>query len=192
MVERAHRLLRDHLAQETDGMPVLHGASVIVNGRRCLILAEKGAGKTTLVLEALKRGLHVEADEHIAIFPDYVLARPRTLRIKAGSLEFAGSLRDQISSSPMIKDWNGSEIYSFAPRNDTVEWRIQSGPADALVVLTPNHKGLTSVGRMNWQQAFSGLLQTLIPSRERSSIGLGATPAPCEGNAELAHADRRP
>lgn len=170
MVERAHRLLRDQLALETEGAAILHGASLIVDERRCLVLAEKGSGKTTLVLEALRRGLSVETDEHIAVFPDHVLARPRTLRIKAGSLEFAEDLRDRITSSPMIRDWSGSEIYSFAPRTDSVHWRIRPGPADALVVLTPNHKGLTSVDRMGWQQAFSALLDnSFLPENGRGA-----------------------
>ena len=169
MVERAHMYLRDRLGAEAVGAALLHGASLIIEGRRCLVVAEKGSGKTTLMLVALQQGLAIEADEHVAVFPDHVLARPRTLRIKAGSLAFAAEFRERILSSPAIHDWNGNAIYSFAPRTDRVDWRIRPGPADAVVVLEPNHAGLTCVDRMSREQAFSRLLtHAFLPSSGRA------------------------
>lgn len=170
IVERAHTILREQLAAETPGLPVLHAASLIIEGRRCLIIAEKGSGKTTLMLEALRQGIGVEGDEHVAVDTDHVIARPRSLRIKAGSLDFAEEFRERILASPSIKDWNDSPIYSLAPRTDTVDWRIIPGPADVIVRLQPNHHALTSVTPMSWEQSFASLIDNaFLPENGRGS-----------------------
>ena len=48
-----HGLLLWDTLQSHEGRPMIHGATVIVEGRRLLIVGEKGAGKSTLVLHLL-------------------------------------------------------------------------------------------------------------------------------------------
>lgn len=168
-VERANTVLRDQLVKELAGTPLVHAASLIIEGRRCLILAEKGSGKTTLMLEALRQGITVEGDEHVAVYEDSVLARPRTLRIKANSLSLAGHLRERILAAPSILDWNGSPIYSLVPNTTATDWHIARGPAHAIVHLQPNHHALTSTTRMQWDESFTRLLDgVLLPQTGRA------------------------
>lgn len=173
LVERAHHILRERLMAETPGVAVLHAASLVIEGRRCLIMADKGSGKTTTMLKALREGIGIEGDEHVAVYPDHVLARPRTLRVKESSLDLAGELRERIAASPMIADWNGAHIYSLAPRSEAVEWRIAPGQADVIVKLRPNHHALTSVARMPWQPAFASLLENAFLPTLRRGAALG-------------------
>ena len=159
LLARGHNILRRLLIEEAGSAPVIHGASILVSGKRFLLIADKGAGKTTLSLKALASGLVVEGDEHVAVWDDGVMARPRSLRVKQGTLRHVPELAKRVASSPAIKDWNGDSIYSFEPSTEEVQWRIAHGQVDFLVILQPNHGGLTSVDRMSKAGVFDRLLQ---------------------------------
>jgi hypothetical protein len=168
MVERAHRILRDVFVEETRTDPVIHGGSLLVDGRRFVVIAGKGTGKTTFLLKCLSSGVPVEADEHVVVRQDHLLARPRTMRIKASSLDLMPELGERILASPAVKDWAGNAIYSFAPRTDAVDWQIAPGRASFLVFLEPNHGGLTSAARLGREEAFERLLKSIyLPPRGR-------------------------
>lgn len=164
MVERAHQLLRRVMIDELPGTPIIHGGSLQFNGRRFILPADKGTGKTTFLLKCLSLGIAVEGDEHVVVREHDVIARPRTLRIKPGSAELIPELKDQILASPYITDWDGSKIYSFSPQTDEVSWQIFAGTPDHIVFLEPNHSGLTSVRPLDKIEAFSRLMNnTLLP-----------------------------
>lgn len=165
LLNRVHQILRDLMIEETAGCPVLHGASIVCNNRRFLIVASKGSGKTTLSLKCVAEGLNVEGDEHVAIRQIDILARPRKLRIKKGSLVHVTEFAEKIACCPSITDWEGNLIYSMAPETDRQCWRINAGSADFLLFLTQNHGGLTSIRRLPDVEAFTRLLeQTFLPA----------------------------
>ncbi len=173
LLSRAHQILRDLMIAETVGCPIIHGASVVVNQKRILLMAEKGVGKTTLSLKCLADGLTVEGDEHVVIRQHDVVARPRTLRIKQGSISMVPELARQIQQSPTVTEWNGDLIYSVAPRLVDQEWTIRPGRADILLFLTANHGGLTSIRFLAHQEAYGRLIKTTYLSTDNRAAALG-------------------
>ena len=173
LLNRAHQILRDLLIAETAGCPVIHGASIVVNRKRLLLMAEKGVGKTTLSLKCLAAGLTVEGDEHIVVRSDEVVARARTLRVKQGSISVVPELAQQIQASPKIPEWNGDLIYSVAPRLAGQRWTIKPGRADVLLFLTANHGGLTSIKFLTANQAFGRIMQTTYLPENGRAAALG-------------------
>ncbi len=162
MLNRGHQILRDAMLAESAGAPIAHAASVVVNDRRFMIMAEKGSGKTTLSLRCLAEGFAVEGDEHVVIGRNDVVARPRTLRIKQGSLAHVPELEKRIRHCPAITDWDGNPIYSVAPQTSETSWTINQGPADVLLFLTPNHGGLTATRPLSPNHAFEKLTESVF------------------------------
>lgn len=170
IIERAHAVLRRLMLEEAPHAPLIHGGSLLANGRRLILCASKGAGKTTLLLKCLSEGMAVEADEHVIVRDGEVIARPRTLRVKAASIRLLPEWEEDILASPSIEDWSGSLIYSVAPQRPQLPWRITPGPAHALVFLEPNHGGLTSVRPLDRMAAFEKLLRnTYLPDTGRGA-----------------------
>lgn len=162
MLNRGHQILKDTMLAETSGAPIAHAASIVVDDCRFLIMADKGSGKTTLSLRCLAEGFTVEGDEHVVIGQIDVLARPRTLRIKQGSLAHVPELEEHIRSCPAIIDWDGNPIYSVTPQTPETRWTIKQGPADVLLFLTPNHGGLTATRPLSPNQAFERLTRSVF------------------------------
>ncbi len=173
LLSRAHQILRDLMITETVGCPIIHGASVVVNRKRFLLMAEKGVGKTTLSLKCLADGLTVEGDEHVVIRQHDVVARPRTLRIKQGSISMVPGLARQVQQSPTVAEWNGDLIYSVAPRLVDQEWTIRPGRADTLLFLTANHGGLTSIRFLTPNEAYGRLMKTTYLPKDNRAVALG-------------------
>jgi hypothetical protein len=160
LVHQLHRHFFATLTQEAAGAPILHAASVVIDGARIVLAAPKASGKSTLAVRLLAAGFAVEGDEHLAVLGQSVMARPRTLRIKPGTLELVPSLREVILSSPFITDWDGRPIYSVEPHLPGRAWRIEEGTVHAIVFLDDNHGGrsvLTPIGR---NEAFRRILAT--------------------------------
>jgi hypothetical protein len=160
LVDRAHLLLSQRMVDEAPGAPLIHAGSLLVSSRRFLVVAAKGSGKTTLLLHCLSRGMNVESDEHVVVGDGSVTARPRTMRVKASSVDLITELSSEIRASPHVSDWNNNLIYSFTPETGTLRWRIAPGQADVMVFLVPNHGGLTSVKRLDDSVAFARLLDS--------------------------------
>ena len=170
LLMRGHVLLRRILIDEAGSAPVVHCASLVVSGKRILVVADKGAGKTTLSLKSLASGLTVEGDEHVAVWDDGVMARPRSLRVKQGTLRQVPELAGRVVKCPAIEDWNGDRIYSFEPATKEVPWRINRGKANFLVFLTSNHGGLTSCDQISKSKAFDRLLKNVyLPDSGRAA-----------------------
>lgn len=170
LLHRAHQILRDRMIAETAGCPIIHGASIVVNRKRILLMADKGVGKTTLSLKCLAAGLTVEGDEHVVVRNADVVARPRTLRVKQGSISVVPELAEQIQDCPKIAEWNGDLIYSVAPRLAGQQWSIRPGRADALLFLNANHGGLTSIRFLTPNEAFGRLMKTTyLPDDHRAA-----------------------
>lgn len=151
-------MLWDHLASHGQ-WPMLHGASIVVGGKRMLLLAEKGQGKSTLAVHMLAAGHAVEGDEHIAIGDDEVVARPRTLRVKPGTFKIIPGLPDRITQTPMLKTWDGVEVYAVSPELFGRPWHINQGPVHACLVLSPNRGGRSVVSRISGNAIFAEMMR---------------------------------
>lgn len=162
IVGALHGLIYWDLSQSHPGCPVIHGASVIVNGRRFVITGDKGAGKTTLMLALLRAAHDVEGDEHVVLEPDGVVARPRTLRVKPGSLRVVAGLPAGIGHSPAIDIWDGGSIHSISPAIFGRPWTVRHGKLDGMVFIAANHGGRSVMARLSPNDAFQRLMRTVV------------------------------
>lgn len=173
LVNRAQRILQDVMIADTAGCPIIHGASVVVNRKRILLMAEPGVGKTTLSLKCLAAGLTVEGDEDVIVRTGDVMARPFTLRVRQSTISVVPELARQIQGSPKIAGWNGDLIYSVAPRLAGKQWTIRPGRADLLLFLTANHGGLTSIRFLTTHEAYGRLIKTTYLPKDHRAAALG-------------------
>jgi hypothetical protein len=159
MKERVHSIIHSATVAETDDCPVIHGGCMRLGEHRLIAVGSKGAGKTTLMLKCLLKGFAIEGDEHVVIKPDGVLARPRTLRVKAKSIDLLPELKSQILNSPKTLDWDGGAIFAFSPQLTEHIWSIKNGHANAILILKPNHGGLSSLKPIGASSLFDNLLE---------------------------------
>jgi hypothetical protein len=162
---RFHRVIVEDVRKSEPAAPFIHGATIIgPAGNRFALIGRKACGKTTLTLAALAHGFRVEGDEHIVVRTENTIARPRTLRVKAGSLALVPSLADAIRNAPHIRDWEGSPIYAVSPEIGGKPWRITAGRLDQLVFLEANHGGRSVMTPIPTSESFRLLMaDCLLP-----------------------------
>ncbi len=154
-----HRLLLADLVDGDPGAPLLHGATVLIEGQRLLIVGHKGAGKSTLALHLAVAGHGVEGDEHMLIRSGSVVARPRTLRVKDGTLAMVKPLPDQVWQAPRVPGWDGtSSIRALSPALAGREWIIRAGQLSGIVILVANHGGRSRARGIAREKAFAHLM----------------------------------
>ena len=159
-----HRIILADLVEGEPGAPFLHGATVMIAGRRVLLVGHKGSGKSTLSLHLVLAGHEVEGDEHLVIRDSEVVARPRTLRVKEGSLRLVSGLPDQVWEAPYIHNWDGAVIRSISPAVGGRPWVIRPGKLDAMVFLVANHGGRSAARPIPGKDAFGRLMgEVMLP-----------------------------
>jgi len=162
VVGMLHWLIHWDLEQSHPSSPLIHGASVLIGGKRLVLTGDKGAGKTTLMLALLVAGHDVEGDEHLMLEPEGVISRPRTLRVKPGSLPLVPGLPAGLDRTPGIEQWEGGYIHSVSPALFGHPWVIRPGRLDRIVFLAPNHGGRSVAARLSPNEAFRRLMATVI------------------------------
>lgn len=167
-----HRIVLVDLIEGERHTPFIHGATVIIGGRRILLVGHKGSGKSTLALHLALAGHDVEGDEHLVIRETEVIARPRTLRIKEGSLRLVSGLREQAWEAPSIHNWDGSIIRSISPTVGGRPWLIRAGKLDAMVFLVANYGGRSAARAIAGNDAFGRLMgEVMLP---QSGVAMAA------------------
>ena len=159
--------IREMLNVERGGC-LVHCATVVHPSRptaRILVVGESGAGKTTLSLRLLDAGYAVEGDEQFIVWPSRAIARPRTLRVKGGSLAHVPRLAAAIAASPRVEFWDGAPLYAVDPAIAGRPWRIAAGVVEDVFFLEPNHGGLSRLKQLAAHEALRRLLaeSTLPP-----------------------------
>ncbi len=177
VITRLHGLILTDVIDGEPGVPLIHGATLVGGGRRFLLVGTKGGGKSTLALYLLAQGFAVEGDEHLVIRDAGVIARPRTMRVKSGSLPLVPTLAAAVAASPCIQNWDGTPIFSVDPSVAGRPWRIGEGRLDCLVFLEPNHGGRSVMGRLPKNEAFRRLMDEALVSPR----GIGAGVARLRG-----------
>ncbi len=164
VVSAMHGVVLVDLVEGEPRAPFIHGATVIVGGRRLLLVGHKGSGKSTLSLHLVLAGHDVEGDEHLVIRESEVIARPRTLRVKEGSLRLILGLPDQVWQAPYIHNWDGALIRSISPAVGGRAWTIRPGRLDAIVFLVANYGGRSAARPIAGTDAFGRLMgEVMLP-----------------------------
>ncbi len=162
-----HRAIRNDVLQSEPSSPLVHGATLVHASRpdsRILIVGRKESGKTTLMLKLIAEGFTVEGDEHLIVRANEVIARPRTLRVKSGSLALVPEFASVIRSMPSVPAWEGHRIYSVPPRIGGMPWIIRPGAVEHIVFLDSNFGGLSMLKPLATGEAFRRLVaDTLLP-----------------------------
>ncbi len=140
-----HRRLFGLAIEERPKDLLLHAASLRRNGRRLLMVGTEGAGKTTLTLRLMLGGYDIEGDENVFVDTNGVIARPRGMRVKEGTLAQLPQVADRIAQAPHMVDGNGRKIYNLDPRFLGGRWQIQPGTVDIILLLHANHGGASSI-----------------------------------------------
>lgn len=162
LISAMHWVILSDLVEGDPGAPFIHGATVVVGGRRLLLVGHKGCGKSTLSLYLAMAGHDVEGDEHLLLRESDVVARPRTLRVKDGSLGLVAGLPDSIWQAPSILNWDGTAIRSISPAVGGRPWVIRPGRLDAIVFLVANHGGRSAARPIAGNDAFGRLMGEIM------------------------------
>ena len=171
LLDAMHRVALAAFIEEVPGAPLIHAGGIRIDEVPLLLIGAKGAGKTTLTLHLIEQGYVVEGDEHVAARETDLIARPRTLRIKADSVRFAPTLAGRIRGAPFVKEWNDLPIYSVSPTIGGHPWRIATMRRPALVFLEPNYGGHSVAKPASVDRAFALLLaRSLLPGEKAAAV----------------------
>jgi Flp pilus assembly protein TadD len=154
---RLHEAVFTGVLVEAPGAPLVHGASLLREGQRFILIGPKGAGKSTLTLHLLAHGFDVEGDEHVVLRESDLIARPRRMRVKPGALPLVPELAEAVLSSPVVENPIEGRVHAVDPSIAGRPWRIRPGRADHLVFLEANHGGASSLRAIGQDETFQRL-----------------------------------
>jgi hypothetical protein len=150
LLSELHRLHFRLTRNEFPGCPMIHGGTLTADDGHVVFVGEKGAGKTTLLVHLASLGWPVTADEHIIIDGKLAVPRPRSLRVKSGTLPYLkAAAADVVRGSPSIPDWHGSLVYAVEPTAFGKAWLIRPYPIRHIVILRSNHGGRSKIRELD-------------------------------------------
>jgi hypothetical protein len=170
LMANLHDLIYHDIEQGESDAIFVHGATVLIDGKSVLLAGQKGCGKTTLTLHLIAAGCQVEGDEHLLIRAADVVARPRTLRVKPGSLALVPAFARQAEDAAWVPAWDGTPVRAISPAIGGRQWMIRPHALDAIVFLTGNHGGRSVADRLPIDQAFRRLMGEVV----RWPVNIGA------------------
>ena len=156
---------------EFPGSPLIHGGTLTTEKGHVVFVGDKGAGKTTLLADLASEGWPVAGDEHIFVHGDMATPRPRSLRVRVGTLRYLSPAAAAIvRGSPSITDWEGAPLYAVEPSAFGKEWRIGPRPLRHLVILRANHGGRSRIRELDPDRALQLLLRNvMLPDTHRAT-----------------------
>jgi hypothetical protein len=167
-----HRLHFDLTRREFPLSALVHAGVVTTDEGHVAFVGGKGAGKSTLLVYLASRGWPVTADEHLIIRADDAIPRPRSFRIKNGTLAHLGAgTAELVRRSPSVRDWQGAPVYAVEPSAFGRDWIIRAGRIRHLVVLRPNHGGRPRLRRLSHDRTLETILpDVLMPEQQRAEV----------------------
>lgn len=138
-------IIHAHALEAFWGYIRIHSGCGYYDGRRFLLIGDKGVGKSTLMMRLLFDGFRVEGDELVLVKNEDVTPFPRRFHLKSGSIGLLPEFKFMIEAVPYIELYNGSVLYSFSPRDAGYDWKIESREAEVIFYLEANHGGETSI-----------------------------------------------
>jgi len=114
-------------------------------GKRFIIVGDKGAGKTTLMITLLLAGFRVVGDELVLVKEGKALPFPRRFNIKQESTRLLTQMTELLETLPYNMTYYNHKMYSLSPQDLGREWKIDEGEVRAVFYLVPNHGGETRI-----------------------------------------------
>lgn len=150
----------------------VHAACADYNGSRFVVIGDKGAGKTTLMLKLLlaRDGFQVHGDEMVLINNNGAMPFPRRFHVKGGYSRLFKGLRSAIETSPRLLVAPSRWLYAFSPAEAGFSWDIDDKPIKAIYYLTPNHEGKTSVKQCSGLQMCQNILPLSYLSKSNEHL----------------------
>ena len=109
--------------------------------------------------------MRVEGDEHVVVREFDLIARPRTLRVKASSLTLVPGLADRIRHTPSILDWKSCPNLRRKSGNRREEWRISPMRPKHIIFLEANHGGHTVAKPITTEERSAGSFRVAFSPR---------------------------
>lgn len=147
------------------GWASIHAAVVSVSGRRALVVGEKGAGKTTLMLRLLHDGHHVEGDEAVFTRDGEAICLPRNFHVKSDTRQLIPELSTAWAGLPRVRTDAGAVIAAFNPASAGFPWQLHRGPISVAVLLRANHGGASSWRSISSLEMVAAALENCPPTR---------------------------
>lgn len=169
VLNELHGFHFDLTRAEFSDAALIHGGCLTFAGGHTVIVGDKGAGKTTLLARLATEGWPVCGDEHVVLASGGVIPRPRSLRIKPGTLLYLPShAREIVLNAPFVVDWQGAPVHAVEPSALGVDWVLHRRPIRNLVFLSGNHGGRSRLSRIGFDDAMARLLlNTILPQQGR-------------------------
>ena len=115
------------------------------DGRRFIVVGDKGVGKTTLMIHLLFSGFRIIGDELVLVRDGKAMPFPRRFHIKEGSMGLLPRMSGMFETLPRNMTSYGQKMYSFTPQDAGYRWKIDEGEVRAIFYLVPNHGGESRV-----------------------------------------------
>ena len=107
----------------------------------------------------LSAGWHFEGDARLLLRADGVRALPRTIRIRDPLRALPPAWRELAAMAPCLapslEDPNSYEVRALDPRLFGGDWRLMSGPVDAIMFLDLNPGGRGAMRTLETTRAIS-------------------------------------
>lgn len=145
----------------------IHAGCATVAGKRVLIVGEKEAGKTTLILRLVQDGVAVNGDETVLVTADgQSWPFPRRFHVRPTTFPLIPELVGREVEFPVSLLSDGGKVYGVAPTDLGREWTIGPASVDALLFLKKNHGRETYAQEISAEEAFRQLCShTKFPER---------------------------
>ena len=114
-------------------------------GKRFLVVGDKGAGKTTFMVTLLLAGFRVVGDELALVKDGKAMPFPRRFNIKQDSTRLLPQMKSLFETLPYNITYYNHKMYSLSPHDVGREWKIDEGEVRAVFYLVPNHDGETRI-----------------------------------------------
>lgn len=153
---------------------LIHGGCLTFEDGHTVVVGDKGAGKTTLLACLAAEGWPVCGDEHVVVDSSGAAARPRSLRVKPGTLPYLPpQAREIVLNAPFVADWQGAPVYAVEPSALGVDWVLHRRPIRNLVFLSGNHGGRSRLTRIGFEDAMARLLLNVMLPAQGRALALG-------------------